>query len=448
MLAVLSTFGRAAAQEAKPAPAADGTVKITCGPLSMEIHVSRTAHLFHVVDQLSGWSEFCHGQYRRAIHLDAADEAALARHAEIRKARGWGGGLEQLFYTPVPLDRAIHGGLRAGLLTEKEAATEQEVFSRFEKRVDALLKEQESDLRKSLASLDREAVTRMAKSLSRLCGVESVTVPVFLLASPPPGGGGGFNGGRLALELCPGEDAAPTLVHEVVHAFLESRKADLAKAAAATPGLDEETLNEGIAYAVMPGLFGAGKEDRLARRVARDLAAGLRMDDSYVRSNRFGLSLRPVVKEALEKGTLETLLVQARAVWLGLREIEAASAGPKVRSAGPGWEALIERMGAERPGVDLFCHNHSADHYGQHVDGLRPGDMLVLLFAGDHADRAFPRGYEDLLPLPLAEMWKAVGEGKTVERTGTARGFRVVLLAAPTERDLERLVRGTKLLAE
>lgn len=38
--------------------------------------------------------------------------------------------------------------------------------------------------------------------------------------------------------------------------------------------------------------------------------------------------------------------------------------------------------------------------------------------------------------------------GKTVERSATARGIRVVLLAAPTKDALASLIRETKSLAE
>jgi hypothetical protein len=37
--------------------------ELRAGVLTLEIHASRTAHLFHVVDQISQWSEFCHHQY-------------------------------------------------------------------------------------------------------------------------------------------------------------------------------------------------------------------------------------------------------------------------------------------------------------------------------------------------------------------------------------------------
>ncbi len=78
--------------------------QLVAGPLTLEIHVSRTAHLFHVVDQIAAWSEFCHRQYvdwfeRQERGLSAEDRELLRQHTAIRKQRGWGGGLEQTFYT-------------------------------------------------------------------------------------------------------------------------------------------------------------------------------------------------------------------------------------------------------------------------------------------------------------------------------------------------------------
>ena len=39
-----------------------GSEVLEAGPLKLQIYISRTAHLFHVVDQISEWSEFCHQQ--------------------------------------------------------------------------------------------------------------------------------------------------------------------------------------------------------------------------------------------------------------------------------------------------------------------------------------------------------------------------------------------------
>jgi multisubunit Na+/H+ antiporter MnhE subunit len=41
--------------------------RLEAGPLTLDIQVSKTAHLFHVVDQISQWSEFCHRQYSRYL---------------------------------------------------------------------------------------------------------------------------------------------------------------------------------------------------------------------------------------------------------------------------------------------------------------------------------------------------------------------------------------------
>ena len=37
------------------------------GPLTLDVHISRTATLFHVVDQISEWSPYCHRQYLAAF---------------------------------------------------------------------------------------------------------------------------------------------------------------------------------------------------------------------------------------------------------------------------------------------------------------------------------------------------------------------------------------------
>src|SRR5688572_32977025 len=85
--------------------------KIECGPLTFEVYLSRTAHLFHVVDQLSRWDNACHGQYREHMPLSPEDEEILARYAEVRAKRRWGQGLEQTFYVPLALDAAIKAGV-------------------------------------------------------------------------------------------------------------------------------------------------------------------------------------------------------------------------------------------------------------------------------------------------------------------------------------------------
>ncbi|HEY3225553.1 MAG TPA: hypothetical protein VGK61_00995, partial [Planctomycetota bacterium] len=117
-------------------PAQDPKPEIVdAGALKCEIHISRTAHLFHVVDQLAEWSPFCHKQYGRhfggkdGLGITEADRGMLARHTSVRVERGWGGGLEQTFYSPLDLEGAIKAGLDAGHLTAEQASIEREVFA-------------------------------------------------------------------------------------------------------------------------------------------------------------------------------------------------------------------------------------------------------------------------------------------------------------------------------
>src|SRR5262249_28746236 len=59
------------------------------------VAVSRNASLFHAVDQMAKWSEFCHAQYARWVPRGA--EALLERQRALRKKHDWGKGLEQIF---------------------------------------------------------------------------------------------------------------------------------------------------------------------------------------------------------------------------------------------------------------------------------------------------------------------------------------------------------------
>jgi len=52
------------------------------GPLTLEVHVSRTANLFEIVDNLSNWDRYAHAQYRRHFTLSDEDEAAIAEAAK------------------------------------------------------------------------------------------------------------------------------------------------------------------------------------------------------------------------------------------------------------------------------------------------------------------------------------------------------------------------------
>ena len=296
------------------------------GKLVLRISEAQSAQVFHVVDQLSAWSEFCHPQYARwaarAIKLADADRALLAKHAELRKARGWGGGFEQAFYVDSSIDQAADQAARTGALTAEEIKAEKELLLHFAPMLRPLLEAGRGESRGFRARLAQQAegLAPMMEKLAHFAGVTApVVVPVFLIPNPEKGSsGGGFNGGRLVLEIQAQPDPMPTLLHESLHAFLESHREDIATAARRGNGLDEQSLNEGLAYALAPGLVGTADEgaDELSEVLVLDVLRGTKPTDPYLRFKLVAVVLRPLLRDALERGlTLAEFLPRAVDRW-------------------------------------------------------------------------------------------------------------------------------------
>ncbi len=113
-------------------------------------------------------------------------------------------------------------------------------------------------------------------------------------------------------------------------------------------------------------------------------------------------------------------------------------------SAGPAWKEL-EKVAKSR-GCDLFSFNHTEEGYQRILSKSQPGSTVVLLFALDHPDKNIPEKYQNLLPVPWAEIEATLEKGETVERAGKARERKIVLLAAPTASQLNKLIHETRLL--
>ena len=77
------------------------TTNVKLGGMLVSISESRTAQVFHIVDQLSQWDQYAHKQYGRwaaeNLKLDQEDQRLLQKHAELRRVRGWGHGFERAF---------------------------------------------------------------------------------------------------------------------------------------------------------------------------------------------------------------------------------------------------------------------------------------------------------------------------------------------------------------
>jgi hypothetical protein len=91
--------------------------------------------------------------------------------------------------------------------------------------------------------------------------------------------------------------------------------------------------------------------------------------------------------------------------------------------------------------------NHSQVYYDSIFKGIwtvKPGDVIVLAFSLDTKGR-ISQAYEDILPTPWPEIEAALEKGESVELMGTARGFKIILFAAPEREQLQPLIRKSKL---
>jgi len=246
----------------------------------------------------------------------------------------------------------------------------------------------------------------------------------------------------LTLEIAKSYDMYPTLLHELFQ--IES-------AAHSVPGLDTETLSEGLAYAYSPGIVHAGDSDQLLSTVAAFIAQGSSLKDSYARFNLYGLTLRPLLKEALsgKRQTLETFLPRATDAWLVLTELDKAR-GTKSDSHAHDYRkdprhsififGVWDKEGCESlmksTGRHLFGRNHAANNYKEMLtNSAKPGDTIILLLSLDDTERV-PDGFCDLMPLPWSEIESRLKQGNTVFVKGKARDMSVRLLATPTAASL------------
>lgn len=306
--------------------------KLEAGPLTLDIHISKTAHLFHVVDQLSGWDEFCHKQYGRYFEkvgdgLNEEDQKFLDRHKAIRKKYGWNCGLEKIFYTPHDLDSALKSAVKNGLLTKdsalKSAAEEErEILLHFKERIESVMAQEMATLNQFAEGVfaKQSVLAKIGEELSRFVGGAELNIPVYLIANPQiPNStsyGGGYNDGVLTLEVVLEEGAYFTLVHECFHAFLRAKDEEIEKAVDSVEGLTAQTLREGLAYAYSPGIYHEEASDRLLLEAKSDIKNGKTLSDSYLSSRLYGIALRPFLREALAKGqTLEEFLPTAVGIW-------------------------------------------------------------------------------------------------------------------------------------
>lgn len=298
-----------------------GTIDL--GGLILTVSSSRTAQVFHIVDQLSAWDQYAHRQYLRwaasALPLDSTDRALLRRHAALRRARGWGGGFEQAFLVEDPIPAAAARAVSTHLLTPEEATAEQDILEHFAPRLTPLMDREAPAIDALIGQLHAEAA-RLRPLVEKILRFSEETppivVPVFLVSNPDTlSEGGEANGGRLVVEV-PGTGLEGVTLHESLH-FLLNPHADAIRRAADSAGLSFNALNEGIAYALAPGLIADPTGgDVLAGEVVRDLLSRTPPTDPYAQAHMVAIVIRPILTASLDSGTTITdFLPRATARW-------------------------------------------------------------------------------------------------------------------------------------
>lgn len=306
------------------APALASTVRVDLGGLVLDVSDSWTAQVFHIVDQLSGWDEFAHKQYRtwaeRELSLTPADRELLQRHAGLRRAKGRGNGFEQAFLVDADIAQAAAAAIGRRDLPAEEATVEQGILQHFSERLSSIRGEGDRSIAAFRGRLISEGQRQRPFTQKLLHFAEAPEPPrllVFLVTNPEErSGGGGGDGGRLVVEVQQSPDPLTFVIHESLHALLAPHEAAITRAAESA-GLPFEAMNEGVAYAMAPGLTEDGSEaDTLFDQLARFFAAGRPATDSYARFYTIAGLIRPLLRTSLDRGdTITTFLPRAAARW-------------------------------------------------------------------------------------------------------------------------------------
>jgi hypothetical protein len=118
----------------------------------------------------------------------------------------------------------------SGYLTDAEAETERRVLTYFRLRVKRLVSESRP-LDEFVREFERQVsnLAVFATEVARFVGKAPPNpIPFYVIANPDDTNmGGGYNGGKLTLVIPRKRDVYPTVLHELFHAFVETKKAEV-----------------------------------------------------------------------------------------------------------------------------------------------------------------------------------------------------------------------------
>jgi hypothetical protein len=290
-----------------PSPSPPPPHELAAPPIALTVIDSPTAQVFQIVDELSGWYPEANTEYaawaKKELPLDDSEREMIAKHAKLRAKRRRGG-LDAAFDVDAPIVEAARAGVEKKLLTAADAADEEALLEHFEPRLQPFLASQA----KAILALEAQIATELPRAaplwqrFGRFCEVtETLPLRAVLVPSPARRGGGRASRTTILVEVPASEDALPTLFHYLAHAVLLERRGTIAVAGRkCDERIDDQTLEDALAYAFAPGLVPPGEGDRLRELVDSDRAGSLR--EPHVRAERLALAIRSELSAALEGG--------------------------------------------------------------------------------------------------------------------------------------------------
>jgi hypothetical protein len=255
----------------------------------------------------------------------------------------------------------------------------------------------------------------------------------------------------MTVEVSTGETPYDVLVHESWHAFVQKRDAQLSAAIAQASGLEHDTLSEGMAYAVSPGILRAPSATTLEAMVASDVRDQKTFDDAYARFHRLALALRPSLERALKDPgqDLLTFLPRAIDIYVG---VQSLSRGLDKKEKQRGWfllgrevPALWKRLSAAASAKNINLWGRGLNEAQVPFDRADP-TVVVLLLTKDDLDAPLPA---PLLTIPGWEATKqSLRAGRAIEDVVRKKDLKVIVIGAEDEAALRDRVGKSKALEE
>jgi hypothetical protein len=183
--------------------------------------------------------------------------------------------------------------------------------------------------------------------------------------------------------------------------------------------------------------------------MVKDIIANRVSIDSYSQSIIYGLALRSLMKEALNKHqTIETFIPEAAAAWFAMTDLNKAYISYRTAQSGsdvdyrkdPRHSIFIFGSVDDKSFQELyeiadrhlFGRPHRAEMYKDMLTrNSKPGDTIIVLLSLD-SDKRVPAEYSYLLPQPWPDVEKKLKQGQVVNEQGKAREMSIFLIAAPT----------------